>query len=70
MRGRLLCALWTGVNRARPLLPKKERDDMGKKSVGGGGVDAIYCISHSSSDSPSASAQALLLLYNLMVGTP
>ena len=53
MRGRLLCALLTGVNQARPFLPKKERDDMGKKSGGGGGVDAIYCIAHSSSSSYS-----------------
>ena len=43
---------------------------MGKKSGGGGGVDAIYRIAHSSSASPSASAQALLLMYNLTVGTP
>ena len=70
MRGRLLCTLLTGVNRARLFLPNKERDDMGKKSRGGGGVDAIYRIAHSSSASPSASAQALLLLYNLTVGTP
>ena len=70
MRGRLLCALLKGVNRARPFLPNKERDGMGKKSGGGGGVEAIYCIAHSSSASPSASAQALLLLYNLTVITP
>ena len=33
-------------------------------------MDAIYRIAHSSSTSPSALAQALLLLYNLTVGTP
>ena len=70
MRGSLLCALLTGVNRARPLFPKKVRDDIGKKSGGGGGVDTIYRIAHSSSASPSASDQALLLLYNLTVGNP
>ena len=70
MRGRLICALLAGVNRAQPFLPKKERDDMGKKSGGVGGVDVIYCIAHSSSASPSASAQALLFMYNLTVGTP
>ena len=70
MRGRLLCALLTGANRERPFFPKKERDDMVKKSGGGGGLDAIYRIAHSSSASPPASAQALLFLYNLTVGTP
>ena len=33
-------------------------------------MDAIYHIAHSSSASPSALSQALLLLYNLTVGTP
>ena len=43
---------------------------MGKKSGGGGGVDVIYRIAHSSSASPLDLAQAFLLLYNLTVGTP
>lgn len=61
MRGRLLSALLSGVNRAHPYLP---RQDAAMEEH----VDALYRIAHTSP--PAACTQALMLLYNLAVGTP
>ena len=61
MRGRLLSALLSGVNRAHPYLPR--RDAAMEEHV-----DALYRIAHTSP--PAACTQALMLLYNLAVGTP
>ena len=61
MRGRLLSALLTGVNRAHPYLPRK---DTAMEEH----VDALYRIAHTSP--PAACTQALMLLYNLAVGSP
>ena len=61
MRGRLLSALLSGVNRAHPYLPRK---DTAMEEH----VDALYRIAHTSP--PAACTQALMLLYNLAVGSP
>ena len=60
MRGRLLSALLTGVNRAHPYLAKSlgELDEH---------VNSLYRVVHKSP--PSACTQALLLLFHLTVGT-
>lgn len=59
MKSRLLGALLTGVNRAHPYLPKL---DAAMEQH----VDALYRISHTAP--PSASTQALMLLFQLAVG--
>ncbi|KAL3827587.1 hypothetical protein ACHAXA_002084 [Cyclostephanos tholiformis] len=59
MKSRLLSALLTGVNRAHPYLPKK---DAAMEQH----IDALYRISHTAP--PSASTQALMLLFQLAVG--
>lgn len=58
IQSRLLCALLTGVNRARPFLPKSDQK-MDQY------VDSIYRVAHQAP--PSASTQALLLLFHLTV---
>ena len=60
MKGRLLSALLTGVNRAHPYLAKSlgELDEH---------VNSLYRVVHKSP--PSACTQALLLLFHLTVGT-
>jgi len=58
VQSRLLCALLTGVNRARPFLPKSDQK-MDQY------VDSIYRVAHQAP--PSASTQALLLLFHLTV---
>lgn len=60
MRGRLLSALLTGVNRAHPYLPDS---DAAMESH----VDALYRVVHTAT--PSACTQALLLLFHLAVGS-
>ena len=60
MKGRLLGALLTGVNRAHPYLPTK---DTGMEQH----VDSLYKIAHVSP--PSACTQALMLLFHLAVGS-
>jgi ribosome biogenesis protein MAK21 len=60
MKGRLLSALLTGVNRAHPYLPEKDRELEEH-------VDALYRIVHTAP--PSACTQALMLLYQLAVGS-
>lgn len=60
MKGRLLGALLTGVNRAHPYLPTK---DIGMEQH----VDSLYRIAHVSP--PSACTQALMLLFHLAVGS-
>ena len=60
MKSRLLSALLTGVNRAHPYLPEKDRD-MEEH------VDALYHIVHTSP--PGAGTQALMLLFHLAVGS-
>lgn len=50
----------TGVNRAHPYLPNKDKDLEQH-------VDALYKVVHTSP--PSASTQALMLLFNLAVGS-
>jgi len=57
---RLLSALLTGVNRAHPYLPKK---DAAMEQH----IDALYRISHTAP--PAASTQALMLLFQLAVGS-
>lgn len=59
MKSRLLGALLTGVNRAHPYLPKK---DAAMEQH----TDALYRITHTAP--PSASTQALMLLFQLAVG--
>jgi len=59
MRGRLLSALLTGVNRAHPFLPKSDEGMIEH-------VDALYRISHNSP--PAAATQALMLLFQLAIG--
>jgi len=59
MKSRLLGALLTGVNRAHPYLPKK---DAAMEQH----IDSLYRISHTAP--PSASTQALMLLFQLAVG--
>jgi len=61
LRGRLLSALLTGVNRAHPYLPRGN-SDLEKH------IDALYRIAHTSP--PAACTQAFMLLYNLAIGTP
>jgi len=60
MKGRLLGALLTGVNRAHPYLPTK---DTGMEKH----VDSLYRIAHVSP--PAACTQALMLLFHLAVGS-
>lgn len=58
--GRLLSALLTGVNRAHPYLPKA---DAAMEEH----IDALYRIVHTAP--PAASTQALMLLFQLAVGS-
>ncbi|KAL7533174.1 hypothetical protein ACHAXR_005083 [Thalassiosira sp. AJA248-18] len=60
MKSRLLSALLTGVNRAHPYLPKK---DAAMEQH----IDALYRISHTAP--PAAATQALMLLFQLAVGS-
>ena len=60
MKSRLLSALLTGVNRAHPYLPEKDKD-MEEH------VDALYRIVHTST--PATCTQALMLLFHLAVGS-
>ena len=60
MKSRLLSALLTGVNRAHPYLPKK---DAAMEEH----IDALYRISHTAP--PAAATQALMLLFQLAVGS-
>lgn len=60
MKSRLLSALLTGVNRAHPYLPSK--DAMMEQHI-----DALYRISHTAP--PAAATQALMLLFQLAVGS-
>lgn len=60
MKSRLLGALLTGVNRAHPYLPS---NDTGMDQH----IDSLYRISHVAP--PSASTQALMLLFHLAVGS-
>ena len=60
MKSRLLSALLTGVNRAHPYLPEKDRH-MDEH------VDELYKVAHTAP--PAASTQALLLLFHLSVGS-
>lgn len=60
MKSRLLSALLTGVNRAHPFLPKK---DAAMEQH----IDALYRISHTAP--PAAATQALMLLFQLAVGS-
>mmetsp|Transcript_39984 Transcript_39984/g.83986 ORF Transcript_39984/g.83986 Transcript_39984/m.83986 type:complete len:936 (+) Transcript_39984:232-3039(+) len=59
-KSRLLSALLTGVNRAHPYLPKK---DAAMEQH----IDALYRISHTAP--PAAATQALMLLFQLAVGS-
>ncbi len=61
MRSRLLSALLTGVNRAHPYLHLEDKS-MAEH------VDSLYRIAHISP--PAACTQALMLLFNLTIGTP
>ena len=58
--GRLLSALLTGVNRAHPYLPKA---DAAMEEH----IDALYRIAHTAP--PAAATQALMLLFQLAVGS-
>ena len=60
MKSRLLSALLTGVNRAHPYLPEK---DAAMEQH----IDALYRISHTAP--PAAATQALMLLFQLAVGS-
>lgn len=60
MKSRLLSALLSGVNRAHPYLPLK---DAGMERH----IDALYRISHTAP--PAAATQALMLLFQLAVGS-
>ena len=60
MKSRLLSALLTGVNRAHPYLPRK---DAAMEQH----IDALYRISHTAP--PAAATQALMLLFQLAVGS-
>lgn len=60
MKSRLLSALLTGVNRAHPYLPQK---DAAMEQH----IDALYRISHTAP--PAAATQALMLLFQLAVGS-
>jgi ribosome biogenesis protein MAK21 len=59
MKSRLLSALLTGINRAHQFLPDKDQglDDH---------MDSLYNISHTAA--PSASTQALMLLFHVSAG--
>ncbi|CAJ1969029.1 unnamed protein product [Cylindrotheca closterium] len=59
MNSRLLSALLSGVNRARPYLPQKNQAMEAH-------VDSLYRVVHAAT--PSASTQALMLLYHLVIG--
>ena len=61
IKGRLLSALLTGVNRAQPYLPKSD-DGMPMDHI-----DSLYRISHTAP--PAAATQALLLLFQLAIGS-
>lgn len=60
MKSRLLSALLTGVNRAHPYLPEKDKDMQEH-------IDALYRIVHTAP--PAACTQALMLLFHLAVGS-
>ena len=60
MKSRLLSALLTGVNRAHPYLPK---EDAAMEQH----IDTLYRISHTAP--PSSATQALMLLFQLAVGS-
>ena len=59
MKSRLLSALLTGINRAHPFLPDS---DQGLEQH----IDSLYNVSHISA--PSASTQALMLLFHVAIG--
>ena len=61
MKSRLLSALLAGVNRAHPFLAA------GGKSLEGEHVDSLYRVVHTGSG--GAATQALMLLFNLVVGS-
>ena len=61
MKSRLLSALLTGINRARPFLPDR---DQGLEEH----IDSLYSVSHIAA--PSASTQALMLLFHVAIGPP
>lgn len=60
IKSRLLSALLTGVNRAHPYLPEQDKDLEEH-------VDSLYRVVHSGL--PSASTQALMLLFHVAVGS-
>ena len=60
MKSRLLSALLTGVNRAHPYLPEKDKDLEEH-------IDSLYRVVHTGP--PSASTQALMLLFHVAVGS-
>jgi ribosome biogenesis protein MAK21 len=60
MKSRLLSALLTGVNRAHPFLPEKDKDLEDH-------IDSLYRVVHAGP--PSASTQALMLLFHVAVGS-
>jgi len=61
IRGRLLSALLTGVNRAQPYLPQSD------EGLPMEHIDSLYRISHTSP--PAAATQALMLLFQFSVGS-
>jgi ribosome biogenesis protein MAK21 len=60
MKSRLLSALLSGVNRAHPYLPEKDKnlDEH---------IDALYRVVHTAP--PAASTQSLLLLFHVVIGS-
>lgn len=60
MKSRLLSALLTGVNRAHPFLSEKDKDLEEH-------IDSLYRVVHTGP--PSASTQALMLLFHVTVGS-
>jgi ribosome biogenesis protein MAK21 len=60
IKSRLLSALLTGVNRAHPYLPEKDKDLEQH-------MDSLYRVVHTGP--PSASTQALMLLFHVAVGS-
>jgi ribosome biogenesis protein MAK21 len=60
MNSRLLSALLTGVNRAHPFLPETDKDLEDH-------IDSLYRVVHTGP--PSASTQALMLLFHVAVGS-
>jgi ribosome biogenesis protein MAK21 len=60
VKSRLLSALLTGVNRAHPFLPEKDKDLEDH-------IDSLYRVVHTGP--PSASTQALMLLFHVAVGS-